>query len=126
MLIAADRLAGGPVQMGQAADTAADHNGLHGGAARPTWGAIWAGPSRWVQPSCTTLSTSRVGCAVGCGGAAGPVGHPSRALLLVALGPPMRGGPATLEPLGRPSHGPALVHNGPGQPQPAELTQAVG
>jgi len=46
VLVAADRLAGGPVQMGQAADAAADQDGMHGRAASPTWGAIWAGPSR--------------------------------------------------------------------------------
>ena len=27
----------------------------------PTWGAIWAGPSRWVQRRCTMLRTSGAG-----------------------------------------------------------------
>ena len=29
--------------------------------ASPTWGAIWAGPSRWVQRRCTILRTTGAG-----------------------------------------------------------------
>jgi hypothetical protein len=46
VLVAADRLAGDPVQMGQAADAAADQDGVHGGGSQANLGAIWAGPSR--------------------------------------------------------------------------------
>jgi hypothetical protein len=35
VLVAADRLAGGPVQVGQAADAAADQDGMHGGGGQP-------------------------------------------------------------------------------------------
>jgi hypothetical protein len=61
VLVAADRLAGGPVEVGQAADAAADQDGMDGGGGQPDPGAIWAGPSRWVQPRCTTLPTTGVG-----------------------------------------------------------------
>jgi hypothetical protein len=39
VLVAADRLAGRPVQMRQAADAAADQDPMDGGGASPTWGA---------------------------------------------------------------------------------------
>ena len=45
VLVAADGLATDPVQLGQAADPGADQGGCTVGAS-PTWGAIWAGPSR--------------------------------------------------------------------------------
>jgi hypothetical protein len=92
-------------------------------AASPTRGAIRAGPSRWVQRRWTTLRTTGAGFAAGSGGAAGPIRHPGRSLVPVALGPPLGGRPADLEPLSGPGGGPALLHDTAGQPQPAELAQ---
>jgi hypothetical protein len=38
VFLAADRLAGGPAQVGQAADAAADQDGVHGGRGHPDLG----------------------------------------------------------------------------------------
>jgi hypothetical protein len=59
--IAADWLAGGPVQVSKVADAAADQDGMDGGGGQADSGAIWAGPSRWVQRRCTIRRTTEVG-----------------------------------------------------------------
>jgi hypothetical protein len=55
--------------------------------------------------------------------AAGPIRHPGRSLVRVALGPPVGRSPADLKSLGGPSSWPALDDDGAGQPQSAELAQ---
>ena len=49
VLVAADGLATDPVQVGQAADPAADQDGMHRGGSQPDLGAIWAGPTRTTR-----------------------------------------------------------------------------
>jgi hypothetical protein len=61
VLVAADRLAAGPVKMGQATDAAADQTACTVEGASPTWGAIWAGPSRWVQRRRAIFRTTGAG-----------------------------------------------------------------
>jgi hypothetical protein len=61
VLVAADRLAGHQINIAQAADPAADRMAWTVEGARPTWGAIWAGPSRWVQRKCTIRRTTGAG-----------------------------------------------------------------
>ena len=61
VFLAADHLAGGPVQITQAAAAAADQDAIDAGGASPTWGAIWAGPNRWRKRSWTIRRTSGVG-----------------------------------------------------------------
>ena len=46
VLVAADRLASGPVQMSQPTDAAADQDGLHGGGGQADLG----GDLGWPQP----------------------------------------------------------------------------
>ena len=61
VLVAADRLAGCPVQVTEAADAAADQDGMDGGGGQPDLGAIWAGPSRWAQRRWTIRRTTGAG-----------------------------------------------------------------
>jgi hypothetical protein len=124
VLVAADRLAAGPVKMGQATDAAADQDRMHRGGSQPDLGAMWAGPSRWVQRRCTIRRTTGAGVRRGLWwGRLDRSAIPDRSQVAIAGGPSMRGWAADPEPLGGPGDRPALVHDGPGQPQPTELAQ---
>src|SRR5512132_2171801 len=124
VLVAAHRLAGHPVQIGQPADPAADQDGVDGGGGQADpWRDL-----RWSQPLLAAqvdhLADHRRGRAAGrVVGAAGPVSHPGHALILVALCPPTGGWAADLEPFGGTGDRPALLHDAAGQSEPAELTQ---
>jgi hypothetical protein len=61
VLVAADGLAGGSVQLGEPADPPADQDGMDGGGGQADLGAIWAGPSRWVQHRWTIRPTTGAG-----------------------------------------------------------------
>jgi hypothetical protein len=58
VLVAAHRLAGRPVQMGETADPAADQHGMHGRGGQPDLRGDLGWPSRWAQRRCTILRTT--------------------------------------------------------------------
>ena len=65
VLVTADRLAGHPVHVGQAADPAPGEDLMDRGGATPTTAAIGTGPRRCFHRRCTILRTTGCGVAFG-------------------------------------------------------------
>jgi hypothetical protein len=110
MFVAADRLAGGAVDMSEPADPTPTQHLMRGrcGAADPggdldrSQTLLPAQMHDLAHHRCRGRSRTVVG-------AAGPVGHAGLALGAVAGGPPVGGGPGDLEPLGGAGDRPAVL-----------------
>jgi hypothetical protein len=124
VLVATDRLAGGPVHMGEPVEPAADQHRVHrrGRQAQPVGDLDRAEPL--LPPQVHDLPDGR-----GRGPVRlmvrtrGPVGHPGRPLLAVP-GRPLRGGlPGHVVTLRGPRRRPAVLDDQPRQPQPGTRGQ---
>lgn len=118
--VAADGLAGGPVGGGQGGQTVPDQDAVGGGRGDTGAGGQPHRPDPVLAPQPHDLPFDRGGRLAGAVvWAAGAVAHARLAQLPVAARPAGGGGVADLEAIRGPPQRPAVVHDTPGQTQPA-------
>ena len=124
VLVAADRAAGGAVQVGQAGEPVAGQDPVHGGRVEPQQ---VGDPGRSPAAQDADLDDPALGAGRGPVRAvvrtAGAVGHPRFAEFAVAVRPALGRGRRDLEPFCRAPQWPAVVDDASGQAQAAGLGQ---
>ncbi len=124
VLVAAYCPAGGPVEVCESGEFVAAQDPVHcsGIQAQQVGDACRSPPAQDADFDDSSFGACR--CLVrAVVRAAGPIGHPGRAVVAVAVGPAFGGGVSDLESFGGPSQGPVVLDDTASQTQPPQLRQ---
>jgi hypothetical protein len=117
-LIAAGRLTGDPVDVGQPVEPAPDQHRMHGRGRDPQLRPDRHRPQPLLPPHVHDLADHRLrGLGVLGATCRGSVIHPGRTLRAIPISPLVGGPPGNVEELSRPGRGPTLLYDQPRQPE---------